>query len=505
MRTTIRVFMALAAGGARADRRLLRGTEERGRGGHDACRLRRVGSCSTWSSPASWRPAGPRVFRAGCGQAKAVMVDIGSAVKAGEVLVEIDTRELSAQLAVSEAALQLVRDQAAQAKTGIETVRANLDLAQKSYDRAVALIVTQSITQGQLDDAQTKLQLARSAFESATQQYQLLSNAGLAQAQAAANLIRVQIANGIVTSPLDGIVTNRNVNPGEVVSAQAALMTVVDGSQLKLQANVAQPIATLLTPGNKGERSRRRHTGRHLRGHHHAGRARGRIDRPVLPGDRQREKRRKAHGRHDGARDPRSPGTSDPSRAPHRRHEREREELRVRRVGREGFPSGPRCGCRAPPSWRHSEASAPGTSSHPRTSTPCRTAWRCASQTRGKPARGTRHETRRLHGRHSRLRDSGRGVGANAGADGRAGGHACIREQRRPAGRRLGPAQRPGPGACREAQDDSFDLTRRAVHPASDTPAMSVDIPAYPPLTTSPFSFSIPAISAIRPTRARSW
>ena len=185
------------------------------------------------------------------GLAKIVTVDIGSRVKAGELLVEIDTKELSAQSDVAEAALQLVRDQAAQAKTGIESAKANLDLAQKSYDRAATLITSQSITQGQFDDAQTKLDLAKTAYKNATQQYQLLSSSSLAQAQAQANLIQVQISHGVITSPIAGVVTNRNINPGEVVSANTQLMSIVDSSLLKLQGNVAQTIATLLTHGEK--------------------------------------------------------------------------------------------------------------------------------------------------------------------------------------------------------------------------------------------------------------
>ena len=185
------------------------------------------------------------------GLARIVTVDIGSRVRSGELLVQIDTRELSAQSDVAEAALELVRDQAAQAKTGIETAKANLDLAQKSYDRAAALITGQSITQGQFDEAKTKLDLAKTAYENATQQYELLSRSSLAQAQAQANLIRVQISHGVITSPIAGVVTNRNVNPGEVVSANTQLMYIVDSSLLKLQGNVAQTIATLLTSGEK--------------------------------------------------------------------------------------------------------------------------------------------------------------------------------------------------------------------------------------------------------------
>ena len=79
------------------------------------------------------------------GQAQIVAVDIGDRVRQGQLLVQIDTKELNAQLAVAQAATATVRDQAAQAKIGIESARLNLDLAQKNYDRTKALFDTKAV------------------------------------------------------------------------------------------------------------------------------------------------------------------------------------------------------------------------------------------------------------------------------------------------------------------------------------------------------------------------
>ena len=56
-------------------------------------------------------------------------------------------------------------DQAAQAKIGVETARLNLEMAQRAYDRTKTLLDTKVVTQSQLDDAQTKLDLAKAAYE----------------------------------------------------------------------------------------------------------------------------------------------------------------------------------------------------------------------------------------------------------------------------------------------------------------------------------------------------
>ena len=185
------------------------------------------------------------------GAALTVTGDIGARVRAGQTLIVMDTRELEAQLAVAEAAVQVVQDQAAQSRLGIDTARDNLDLAQKSYDRAAVLIRTQAVTQGQLDDAQTKLRLAQTAYENATQQYHTLNVSSLAQAQAQVSLVRAEVSHGVISSPLDGVVTNRNVNPGDTVIAASTLMTIADTTTLELQGNVAQSVAVLLREGTR--------------------------------------------------------------------------------------------------------------------------------------------------------------------------------------------------------------------------------------------------------------
>jgi HlyD family secretion protein len=191
------------------------------------------------------------IFAKLAGQATAVTADVGDRVRAGQLLVQIDTKELNAQLAVAEAAAAGVGDQGVQVKTGMETARLNLEMAQRSYERTKTLLDTKVVTQSQLDDAQTKLDLARNAYDTASRQYQTITGSGLAQAQAQVNLIRVQISNSTITSPIGGIVTNRNINPGEITSVSNPLFTVADVATLKLQGNVSQEDVVRMTVGGK--------------------------------------------------------------------------------------------------------------------------------------------------------------------------------------------------------------------------------------------------------------
>ena len=191
------------------------------------------------------------IFSKMAGLATAVTADVGNSVKADQLLVQIDTKELNAQLAVAEAAAAGVGDQAVQVKSGMETARLNLEMAQRSYERTKTLLDTKVVTQSQLDDAQTKLDLARAAYETSSRQYQTVSGSGLAQAQAQANYIRVQISNSTITSPISGIVTNRNINPGEITSMSSPLLSIADVATLKLQGNVSQEDVVRIAVGGR--------------------------------------------------------------------------------------------------------------------------------------------------------------------------------------------------------------------------------------------------------------
>ena len=78
-----------------------------------------------------------------------------------------------------------------------------------------------------------------------------MSGSGLAQAEAQVNFIRVQISNSTITSPINGIVTNRNINPGEITSMSTPLMSIADTATLKLQGNVSQEDVVHLSVGQK--------------------------------------------------------------------------------------------------------------------------------------------------------------------------------------------------------------------------------------------------------------
>jgi RND family efflux transporter MFP subunit len=185
------------------------------------------------------------------GLVKELPVDVGDRVTAGQLVARIDVKELAAQMGVADASIAAVRDQAAQAKVAIQTAQINLDLAQKDYHRNSALFKSKVVTQSQIDDAKAKLDLAKAALDNAQRQYQTVSGSSLGQAEAQVNLIKVQISNSEIVSPITGTVTNRNINLGELCASSAPLMTIADTMNLRLHGTLSQTDLLVIKENDK--------------------------------------------------------------------------------------------------------------------------------------------------------------------------------------------------------------------------------------------------------------
>jgi RND family efflux transporter MFP subunit len=102
-----------------------------------------------------------------------------------------------------------------------------------------------------MDDATSNLDLKK-------KQYEISSGSALEQAKASINIaqaninnIKVQMENATITSPINGIVTNRNINPGEIASPGTPLLTIADTAKLKLRGTVSQESVPLLQAGGQ--------------------------------------------------------------------------------------------------------------------------------------------------------------------------------------------------------------------------------------------------------------
>ena len=143
------------------------------------------------------------------GELRQVMVREGDTVRAGQMIARFDTADLEAKLADRMGAM--------------ESSRAQLALAEKTRAQNLALLKQNFISQTAYDSAESNLSVTQGTLKSNEAQVQLARNA---------------LRDAVVTSPLSGTVAKRHVQPGEKVPFDAPLVTIVDLSEMELQAMV---------------------------------------------------------------------------------------------------------------------------------------------------------------------------------------------------------------------------------------------------------------------------
>jgi len=183
------------------------------------------------------------------GQLEERAVDEGARVRAGDKLAVIDHASLDIQLRQAEAGVDLSRAQLVllrngartediqQAEAALKQAQASLTVAADDARRMRELVKTGSVTPKQKEDADARLTVAeaqRNAAAEALKKTRTLARpeeiqaaeARLAQAQAAADLLKKTIADCTITAPVGGIVTHKALEAGELVTPGATIVTL---------------------------------------------------------------------------------------------------------------------------------------------------------------------------------------------------------------------------------------------------------------------------------------
>ena len=182
-------------------------------------------------------------------QTTAVNVDAGSLVKEGDVLAKLDTASLDGQLMQVKAALEAAQAALLAVSNQAEIARLNLIPIQTSYDNTKSLYNAGAASKTQMDDAENKLLLYKTQYQNAAGAAVAQANANVNVARANVKNIEIQLSNTTIKSPIDGIVTNKNINIGEVAQPGVVLFTITDTSSLKLKGTVSQYALPYITVG----------------------------------------------------------------------------------------------------------------------------------------------------------------------------------------------------------------------------------------------------------------
>lgn len=169
------------------------------------------------------------------GRIREVLVDQGDRVEKGQVLVRLDDDELTQQVAVAQAELEATR--AAQERVRFDRERALAVEARARRDegRVRSLFARNVSTQEELDRVHEALAIA-SAELSGAEAATIEVTKQILTAQAKLEYQRSLLANSQIVAPADGLVIDRQRDPGEVVVPGTPLLTMILTEELWIRA-----------------------------------------------------------------------------------------------------------------------------------------------------------------------------------------------------------------------------------------------------------------------------
>jgi RND family efflux transporter MFP subunit len=215
------------------------------------------------------------------GYVKRRLVDIGDKVYAGQLLAEIESPEIDQELAQAKAAASqtkaayeqakanLVESQAAvtQSQANLEQAKANQEIAQTT-DRRWSRLVAKGVLPRQEGDERRSAYNARQAEVAAAQagiqtaQATVVARqagisaaqANISAAQANVNRLEQMVSFERVAAPFDGVITERKVERGDLVTAgsgtaQSHLFSIAQPDILRIQVQVPQAYAAEIRNG----------------------------------------------------------------------------------------------------------------------------------------------------------------------------------------------------------------------------------------------------------------
>lgn len=228
------------------------------------------------------------VFSTIAGKVASVKHEIGDSVKAGEVLFQMDTQDIQNNLNVLRTSIATADANIASAKTALDTVNgatmqsqienakaalANAELAynnaKTNYENNKVLFDSGIISQTDMDKIQMAYDNATVTYNQAQESYNLVANempqenerkaqdayniAVASRASAAAQIASAEksLRDATVTSPINGIITAKNVVAGTVLSQSQPAYTVIDMNTVEIDVGVSEQVINSLQPGQE--------------------------------------------------------------------------------------------------------------------------------------------------------------------------------------------------------------------------------------------------------------
>jgi RND family efflux transporter MFP subunit len=196
------------------------------------------------------------------GRLERIAIDLGSAVKRGDLIAQIEKRDYELRVQQARAALGEARaavglplegtndDVELATVASVKQARAVLDEAEKNRERALRLAREGISSKSDLDTAETGHAVALTRHESAWEEARTRL-AVLAQRRAELHVAEQQLRDTAVFAPFDGAIQSRLANPGEYLQVGAPLALLVQRDPLRLRLEVPERASPFVQMGQR--------------------------------------------------------------------------------------------------------------------------------------------------------------------------------------------------------------------------------------------------------------
>ena len=210
------------------------------------------------------------------GKVEQILVKEGEKVKAGQVLIKLEQKDVASQVNQAQAGYDAalahlsslekgqLPQQIAQLESAVNQAEANYKNAKENYDRMKELLDQGAISKQQFEGIELQYNVAQEQYESATTQLSLTreetapesisaAQAQVKQAEAMVSAAKTALDNCLITSPIDGTVGAITATIGQLASPGYPVATVGNLNSVEIQINVTEDRVNGLKTGQEAE------------------------------------------------------------------------------------------------------------------------------------------------------------------------------------------------------------------------------------------------------------
>jgi RND family efflux transporter MFP subunit len=196
------------------------------------------------------------------GRLSTVSVDLGSVVRRGQVVAQVEQQDYRLRVQQSEASLQQARARLGLAPQGeddrfdpeatgtVRQARALLEEARENRKRVVALVESGVVPRAEYESADAAFKVAQGKYQDAVEEIRN-RQALLSQRRTELALARQALADTVVVASFDGLVQEKKASVGEYLGAGAPVVTIVRVNPLRFRGEVQERDAASVRAGQQ--------------------------------------------------------------------------------------------------------------------------------------------------------------------------------------------------------------------------------------------------------------